>query len=119
MSELLELTKKTLSDKLAERIAIIDMRNVNPFADYYVICTARNLRHVAALAKDISDEAEKNGFHVRIQEGSDGSNWILVDLYELSVHIFTEDARSTYKLENLWGDLPVEYYVDPRDTEKA
>ena len=112
MSELLNLTEKTLSDKLAENIVAIDMQGVNPFADYYVIATARNLRHVAALAHDITEAAEKNGFPVRIQEGTDGSSWILVDLYEVVVHIFTEDARMLYKLEKLWGDLPASNYRD-------
>ena len=44
MAELLEMTERTLSEKLGENIVTIDMRSVNPFTDYFVIVTARNLR---------------------------------------------------------------------------
>jgi ribosome-associated protein len=64
-------------------------------------------RHLLRLAEDVIQEAEKNGYQVRTREGGDGSTWILVDLNEIIVHIFTEDARLMYKLENLWGDLPM------------
>ncbi|MDY3233818.1 MAG: RsfS/YbeB/iojap family protein, partial [Erysipelotrichaceae bacterium] len=45
-------------------------------------------------------------YPVRVQEGGHGSTWILVDLYEVVVHIFTAEAREQYKLEKLWGDQP-------------
>ena len=106
----LEFVTKTLSEKLGEHIVSIDMRNVNPFTDYFVLVTARNLRHGDALAIDLIKEAEKNGFPVRTREGSEGSDWILVDLNEVIVHIFTEEARQLYKLENLWGDLEITSY---------
>ncbi len=114
MSDLLEFTEKTLADKLGENIVDIDMRDVTPFTDYFVIVTARNLRHANSLADDLIDEAEKHGFPVRTREGSEGSSWILVDLKDVIVHIFTEDARNQYKLENLWGDRPISRYEDEK-----
>ncbi|MBQ9327468.1 MAG: ribosome silencing factor [Solobacterium sp.] len=107
MAELLELTVDKLTEKLAEDILVIDMSSVNPFTDHFVIATARNPRHAASLADEVIQTVEKNGYSVRTREGADGSTWILVDLNDVIVHIFTEDARSTYKLENLWGDLPI------------
>ncbi len=107
MAELLDITLNKLKEKLAQDITVIDMQEVNPFTDQFVIVTARNPRHAASLAEDVIQEAEKNGYQVRTREGGDGSTWILVDLNEIIVHIFTEDARLMYKLENLWGDLPM------------
>ncbi len=107
MAELLDITLNKLKEKLAQDITVIDMQEVNPFTDQFVIVTARNPRHAASLAEDVIQEAEKNGYPVRTREGGDGSTWILVDLNEIIVHIFTEDARLMYKLENLWGDLPM------------
>ncbi|MBR2675670.1 MAG: ribosome silencing factor [Solobacterium sp.] len=107
MAELLDITLNKLKEKLAQDITVIDMQEVNPFTDHFVIVTARNPRHAASLAEDVIQEAEKNGYPVRTREGADGSTWILVDLNEIIVHIFTEDARLMYKLENLWGDLPM------------
>lgn len=108
--ELLDLVIQTVSDKLGENIVSIDMRSVNPFTDYFVITTAKNIRHADALANDLIREAEKNGYPVRTREGAEGSEWILVDLNEVIVHIFTDAARQLYKLENLWGDLNIEHY---------
>ena len=112
MAELLEMTERTLSEKLGENIVTIDMRSVNPFTDYFVIVTARNLRHASSFADDLIEEAEKQGFPVRTREGEEGSSWILVDLYNVIVHIFTEEGRMQYRLENLWGDLPSRRYEE-------
>ncbi len=112
MNELLEFTEKKLSEKLAENIIAIDMRETSPFSDYYVIATAKNVRHAASLADDLIEAARKEGYEVRTREGDNKSSWILVDLYTVVVHIFTEDARNQYRLENLWSDLPIEHYED-------
>jgi len=113
MTELLEIAEKKLEEKLAENITVIDMRDVNPFTDYFVIVTARNPRHAASLADDVIKACEEAGYDLRTREGSEGSTWILVDFNEIIVHIFTAEARSLYKLENLWGDLPITYYPEP------
>lgn len=112
MSELLNLTEKTLSEKLASDITVIDMRAVNPYTDYFVICTASNVRQAAALADYVEDAAEKNGYSVRTKEGTSGSTWVLMDLGEVVVHIFTEEARKQYRLEALWADQPQSVYED-------
>ncbi len=110
MSELLDITTKTLSDKLARDIVIIDMQAVNPYTDYFVICTANNVRQAASLCDYVEQEAEKNGYNVRTKEGTDGSTWVLVDLGEVVVHIFTEETRKQYRLEALWADQPQSVY---------
>lgn len=112
MSELLELAEHTLSEKLAEDITVINMDGVNPFCDYFIICTARNVRHADSLAESLMDEVEKNGFDVRTREGGEGSTWILVDLNDVIVHIFTKEARDQYHLEKLWGDREITKYQE-------
>ncbi|MBQ1319354.1 MAG: ribosome silencing factor, partial [Solobacterium sp.] len=69
-------------------------------------------RHASSLADDLIEEAEKQGFPVRTREGEEGSSWILVDLYNVIVHIFTEEGRMQYRLENLRGDLPSRRYEE-------
>lgn len=112
MPELLELAEHTLAEKLAENITVINMDGVNPFCDYFVICTARNVRHADSLANDLMDAVEKNGYSVRTREGAEGSSWILVDLNDVIVHIFTKDARDQYHLEKLWGDRDITVYEE-------
>ncbi len=108
MSNLLSLVQKTLDEKLAEDIVTIDIRNVNTYTDYYVICTAKNSRHANSLVEYVEKEAEKNGYEVRLREGERDSTWVLIDMNEVVVHIFTQEARSTYRLEALWADQPQE-----------
>ncbi len=60
MSELLNLVRYTLDEKLAENIVTIDIRNVNAYTDYYVICTAKNPRHANSLVEFVEKEVTKN-----------------------------------------------------------
>ena len=106
MSELLDLTVKTLSDKLAKDIVTVDMRAVSPYTDAFVIATAANVRQANALADYVQDAAEKQGYEVKSREGTSGSTWVLLDLGEVVVLIFTEETRKQYRLEELWADQP-------------
>ncbi|MBR2812677.1 MAG: ribosome silencing factor [Solobacterium sp.] len=107
MSELLEIVMHTLDEKLAEDIVAIDMRAVNPFTDYFVIATARNVRHIQSLAEFLEQDAAKYGYFIRAREGEKDSTWVLVDLGEVIVHLFTEETRRLFRLEALWADQPV------------
>lgn len=110
MSELLDLTVKTLSDKLAKDIVTVDMRAVSPYTDAFVIATAANVRQANALADYVQDAAEKQGYEAKSREGTSGSTWVLLDLGEVVVHIFTEETRKQYRLEELWADQPQQRY---------
>ncbi len=112
MTEFETFVCETLSKKLGENIVVIDMRTVSPFTDSFILTTARNVRHAASLADETEREMLKHGGQVRKKEGAEGSTWILLDLYETVVHIFTEEARMQYRLENLWADRPSERYTD-------
>lgn len=110
MSSLLDIVLNVLDEKQAEDIVTIDMRSVNPYTDYFVVCTARNVRHGSSLAEFVEQEAEKNGYPVRMREGERDSSWILLDCNEVVVHIFTDETRQQYRLESLWADLPQNSY---------
>ncbi len=106
MSELLKIVVKELDERLGSNIEIIDLRGISPFTDYFVIVSANNQRLANAMVKGVVDKAGKEGYDFRSIEGEDDSDWILLDLYEVIVHVFVEESRSIYQLEKLWGDLP-------------
>lgn len=106
MSKLLEIVTNELDKRLAEDIKIIDFRNINPFSDYSVICSISNNKHAVALVKYIKEVVLKNSYKIRSIEGEENSDWILIDLYDVVVHVFVNEARYIYQLEKLWGDLP-------------
>ena len=106
MNELLKIVVKELDDKMATNIQIIDLQKISPFSDYFVIVTANNQRLANAMFKSVVEKAAEHNYPTRAVEGTDDSEWILVDLYDVVVHIFVNEARTIYQLEKLWGDLP-------------
>ena len=106
MSELLQLVVKAADQRLAEAISVLDFRGHSPFTDYFVIASAKNERMADSIVDHGIEEAEKAGFAVRNVEGGQGSRWLLVDLYEVVLHVFVGEERQVYNLEKLWGDLP-------------
>ena len=91
------------SEKLAEDIVLLDLRQIASFADYFVIMSAESTRQIEALEEDITramKEAGASRFH---REGTSGSGWILLDFSDIIVHIFGPEEREFYGLERLWG----------------
>ncbi|MBA1434630.1 ribosome silencing factor [Lactobacillus bombi] len=94
---------KAAADKRAEDIVVLDMHETSLMADYFVITSAASQRQVQAIVDNIVEQADNQVNHV---EGQKDSNWILVDLGDVIVHVFTQEARDFYKIENLWSDAP-------------
>ena len=102
----LECVVKAMDDKLATHITAIDMRDVSPMFDTFVLCTASNERHMQAITENIKEECAKHNFEVKSIEGLRNSKWILIDLGDIVCHIFEGSERESYNLEKLWGDMP-------------
>lgn len=100
----LEYIVKAADSKLAEDIIALDVKNVSLLADYFVILHANNERQLNAISESIIDAAEKNNQDIRRIEGKNDSKWILIDLGDVIVHLFTQEERELYKLERLWSD---------------
>ena len=104
--EKLECIVRAMNDKLATNIVAIDMRETSPLFDYFVLCTGSNQRLLNAIKDSVEEQCELNGYEVKAIEGLRNSQWILMDLGDIVVHIFEGEARDNYNLEKLWGDMP-------------
>lgn len=104
--ELLNLAVKAADDKRAEDILALNMKGISLIADYFIICHGNSDKQVQAIAREIREKAEENGFAVKRMEGFDEARWILVDLGDVVAHVFHREERSYYNLERLWGDAP-------------
>jgi len=102
--EKLKLIKKLLEDKKAEDIVILDVSRLTNLADYFVIASANSPTHARALADYLEEELRKLGMEIDHVEGKDYGHWILVDLIDTIVHIFTPETREYYGLEWIWAD---------------
>ena len=99
-----ELAGKTAQERQGENTVILDMRQVTLVADYFVIVSGHTIIQVAALADPIEKALKNAGISLLQRVGGDKSHWILLDYGQVVVHIFTEEERSYYDLERLWGD---------------
>ena len=94
---------KLLLEKKAENIVLLDLRRLTDICDFFVICSSTSTIHSQALAREV-EEKFKKAWKLHHVEGYNPGTWILMDFYEVIVHIFTEGTRKFYALEDLWGD---------------
>ena len=92
-----------LSDHQAEDVVLLDISQVASFADFFVIATALNARHIVALIDSFDKELAREGVKSLRREGGADSGWVLVDFSAVIVHIFLPEDRAFYNLEGLWG----------------
>ena len=92
-----------ISEKKGENAVFLDLREVNSYLDYFIICTASSKSHCRALAKDIEQFYFERGQKPRMRPDYD-SEWVILDYYGLIIHIFTQEMRSYYDLDRLWAD---------------
>ena len=101
--EILDFTTQAISDRPI-RISIYDMRGISILADYYVITSAGSNRQLHAIVNSIVDAAHENNYTDYRIEGTRDSNWLLLDLGDVVVNVFTKEAREFYNLEKLWAN---------------
>lgn len=106
---LCELIVKGMEEKKAENIVVIDLKNIkNAVADYFVVATGTSGNHADAVSVSVEEEVFKGikqwPWHT---EGRENKEWILIDYVDVVAHVFTQDIRSFYGLEQLWGDAVI------------
>lgn len=87
----------------AKDIVVLDVGNRSGFCDYFVICSAESSRQVDAIHQETVKLCRKDKIEVRSHQDDESSRWILVDLFDVILHIFLEEAREFYNLEYLWN----------------
>ena len=102
--ELLESVVKAADGKRAKDIIALDMQGLSIMSDYNVITHASNSRLINAIADAVVEAGRKNGNEIENIEGKKTGNWLLIDLGSVIVHIFSEEERSHYQLEDLWSE---------------
>ncbi len=101
-----DLIIASLEDSKAEDIVIIPLAGKSDMADYMVIATGRADRHVAAIAEHLARALKDQGILAPV-EGLKQCDWVLVDAFDVVVHIFRQEVRDLYKLEKMWqAELP-------------
>lgn len=94
-------------EKKAEQVIIMDLREITSITDYFVICSGDSDIQVKAICEHITDQLEQKDIKIWHVEGYQASNWILMDLVDVVIHIFKPEVREYYSLERLWGDAKI------------
>lgn len=97
---------QVMDSKKAKDIRLIKIEGISSLGDYFVVASASNTTQVKAIADEVEDEMTKLGLEPNQVEGRQSAQWILMDYYDVMVHVFLDEARSFYNLERLWSDAP-------------
>ncbi|MBN2662910.1 MAG: ribosome silencing factor [Bacteroidales bacterium] len=112
IENMLEKVIESIKEKKGENITSLKFSiEQSSICDYFVICEASNIKQVQAISdfiqRQIRDEFKIRPTHV---EGYDTANWILLDYFDIVIHIFSSEAREFYSLEKLWADAEFKNY---------
>ncbi len=98
----------SLLEKKAEDIRILDVSTLSSFTNYFVICSANSDTHAKAVSGHVLEETKKQLSERTFgKEGFETNKWIVLDYFDVVVHIFIPETRSFYALERMWNDAKV------------
>ena len=92
-----------LADKKAKEVVCTEVSELTSLADCFIMATATSSTHVKALADEVEYQLGLQGIEPRQIEGK-ATGWILLDYYDVVIHVFLQDQREYYNLEKLWAD---------------
>jgi len=101
--DLLELTLTTLDDMKANAVNNMNIAKLTSVSDFMIFSTGNSSRHVRSIADKIAENVKKEGYSIIGIEGYERSQWVLIDLGNIIVHIMLAETREFYKLEDLWS----------------
>jgi ribosome-associated protein len=111
------LCRQLADNKKAEDIVILDVRELSSVTDYFVIAAGTSEPHLRAIMDEITDRLrEEYGLKPNAIDGTLRAAWLVLDYFDVVVHVMRADVRARYDLETLWGDAP---RVKPRKRAPA
>ncbi len=107
--KLLESIIEGMTEKKAERIVKVNFAEIeNTITDFFIICEATTDKQVKAISDSIEEIVFKKTKEKPLNvEGKDNSEWIILDYFDIIVHVFKKDFRELYNLEDLWADAQI------------
>ena len=100
-------------DKRAENLRILDLRGICGYADFLVVGSGRNAPQMKGILKDVEKEMKKRKYKLINEAGRNSDEWLLIDYGDVIVHLFSDEAREFYQLEELWADaVEIDFLTD-------
>ena len=99
------LCRELADNKKAEAIVVLDVHKLSSVTDYFVICSGTSEPHLRAIVNELEDQLHKDhGIKARATDGASGGGWVVMDFFDVIVHVMHPDVRKQYDLEGLWSD---------------
>ncbi|MEA4923743.1 MAG: ribosome silencing factor [Syntrophomonadaceae bacterium] len=102
--ELVQIIADAALEEKAVDLVILDVNEKTIIADYFVICSGRNIIQIHSIADNVENKLKEMGITILRREGYEQGRWVVLDYGSTILHIFREEERDYYKLENLWAD---------------
>ena len=102
--EMAKTACRALSEKKAEDLRVIEISEISPLADYFIIATGSNTNQIQTMVDAVDEALTKEEHQVKQIEGNRNSSWVLMDYGDIIVHIFSQEDRLFYNLEKIWTD---------------
>ena len=101
------LCRELADNKKAEDIVILDVRQLSSVTDYFVIASGTSEPHLRAIVDEITDKLrDEQQLRPRAVDGTTQGAWVVLDFFDVIVHVMRRDVRDRFDLETLWGDAP-------------
>jgi ribosome-associated protein len=101
------LCRELADNKKAENILILDVRKLSTVTDYFVIASGSSSPHLRAIIHEITDKVREDyDLRPRATDGNMNGDWVVLDYFDVIVHVMRAEVRDRYDLEGLWGDAP-------------
>ena len=94
-------------NRKAQQPVILDLRNISSLTDFFIILSGSSAPHLKAIAEEIMQKLkEDHDIRPHLSDGKGSGQWVVLDYYDVIIHVMSEDTRARYDLEGLWGDAP-------------
>lgn len=103
-NQILKIVTDTLDDMKAEDVLVIDLEGKTSIASYMVVASGTSNRHVASISQKIEENLKASGYRSTV-EGEQKADWVLIDAFDVIVHIFRPEVREFYNLEKMWNSV--------------
>ena len=101
------LCREFADNKKAEDLVILDLRKLSSVTDYFVLASGTSEPHLRAIVNEITDRLhDEHRLKPNAREGDTTGAWVVLDFFDVIVHVMKPDVRQKYGLEELWGDAP-------------
>ena len=101
------LCRELADNRKAENIVIMDVRELSSVTDYFVVASGTSEPHLRAITDEITDKLRADhDVRPRAIDGTLQTAWVVLDFFDVIVHVMRPEARERYNLEGLWGDAP-------------